>query len=205
MTATMAIVDFIPVLLFALFGIGLMRDLYNKLSKGAFALLSAGVLMIVTAGGYKALWKLLYALEVCDFEMLNRAFFPMQSTGFMLLGLGMAAGTFFPQGKHTVYAAPAVFSGTMIFVAFMILGAVGLCGSMTALSLRMKKRSAAALFVLGFVLILGMGYLSSRDVGVDAAKNWAAECTNTLAQLTLLLGLRTLEKSGLRVRTSMKE
>ncbi len=85
----MAIVDFIPVLLFALFGVGLMRDLYNKLSKGAFALLSAGVLMIVTAGGYKALWKLLYALEVCDFKMLNRAFFPMQSTGFMLLGLRM--------------------------------------------------------------------------------------------------------------------
>lgn len=35
----MALVDFIPVILFAIAGVLLQRALYNKMSKGAFALL----------------------------------------------------------------------------------------------------------------------------------------------------------------------
>lgn len=54
MTVPMAIVDYIPVLLFITTAILLQRDLYNKMSKGAFALLSAGTMMIMTAGIFKA-------------------------------------------------------------------------------------------------------------------------------------------------------
>ena len=40
----MSIVDFIPVIFFAVSSVILMRDLYNKMSKGAFAIFSAGVI-----------------------------------------------------------------------------------------------------------------------------------------------------------------
>ena len=43
-SVSMALVDYIPVLLFATAGVILMRDLYSKMSKGAFALFAAGVI-----------------------------------------------------------------------------------------------------------------------------------------------------------------
>ena len=48
MTVPMALVDYIPVGLFIAAAIILQRDLYNKMSKGAFALFAAGTLMMLT-------------------------------------------------------------------------------------------------------------------------------------------------------------
>ena len=107
----MAIVDYIPVLLFIISAIVIQRGLYGIISKGAFALLSGGTIMVIAAGLMKASWKLLYALEICDFERLNLSFFPMQSVGFLLAGISMIALLFFPQKKETrvAVAAPAFF------------------------------------------------------------------------------------------------
>ena len=58
---SMALVDYIPVALFAAAAVILLRDLYDKMSKGAFALFSAGVIDVTLAGALKATWKLLYA------------------------------------------------------------------------------------------------------------------------------------------------
>ena len=77
-SAAMALVDYIPVILFTLAGILLMRDLYNKMSKGAFALFAAGLIFVTCAGALKATYKLLYALGVCDFAPLNEMFFSME-------------------------------------------------------------------------------------------------------------------------------
>ncbi len=49
----MALVDYIPVILFLIASIILQRDLYNKMSKGAFALFSAGTINIFSAGARK--------------------------------------------------------------------------------------------------------------------------------------------------------
>ena len=60
----MSLVDYIPVLMFALSSIILQRDLYNKMSKGAFALFAAGTMDISFAGALKSTYKLLYALGI---------------------------------------------------------------------------------------------------------------------------------------------
>ena len=88
-TVSMALVDYIPVLFFALAAIILLRDLYSKMSKTAFAIFAAGVANVAIAGALKATWKLLYAAGVCDFQALNAMFFPTQSIGFMLAGVGI--------------------------------------------------------------------------------------------------------------------
>ncbi len=197
MTIPMALFDYIPVLLFGLSGMLMLRCLYNAMSKGAYALLAAGSLMIFCAGFFKATWKLLYAAGICDFERLNQVFFPMQATGFVLAGLAMVSLLAFRQHKvYSVAAAPAVFSGTMIFVVMMVLGAVGLCGSLGVLAKRMKKPGAIVLFVLAFVFMMGMGYLSSKDFA-EASMNWIAEGVNAAGQICLFLGLRILSKAGL--------
>ena len=50
----MAIVDFIPVIFFGAAAVLLQRDLYNKMSKGVYALFAAGTIDVVAAGALKA-------------------------------------------------------------------------------------------------------------------------------------------------------
>ena len=160
----MAIVDYIPVILFLMAAMTLLHDLYHMMSKGAFALLAAGLIVISVAGFYKATWKLLYALNICDFAALNTSFFPMQATGFMLGGIGMLALLFFPQKKGAyVAAAPVVFNGTMIFVVFTILGTCSIWSGLAAIAAKMKKKNIVILLLVSLFCMLGMGYLSSKD------------------------------------------
>ena len=198
---SMALVDYIPVIFFAIAGVILMRDLYNKMSKGAFAVFSAGIINIATAGALKATYKLLYAAGICDFEALNAMFFPVQSIGFLLAGIGILAMLCCKQSKATLCAvAPPVFSGTFVFVGLMVAGLGIMDVVLCILSTKLKKPVVIALFVVSFVCSLGMGYLSSQDFA-EASMNWIAEGVNVVGQGTLLLGVGLLHKNGL---TSLK-
>ena len=70
-TIPLAIMDFVPVIFFGISAALLMGDLCDKMCKGAYALLSAGSMMVFLAGFCKALWKLLYAANICDFVVLE--------------------------------------------------------------------------------------------------------------------------------------
>lgn len=194
----MALTDFIPVVLFAISAVVLQRDLYSKMSKGAFALFAAGTINIAAAGALKALYKLLYAAGVCDFERLSAMFFPVQSLGFLLAGAGIVAMLCWKQGKTAAYAVavPAVYSGTFLFVGLMVLGLGGMMAGLGVIAVRMKKKGAAVLFAVAFLCCLCMGYLSSRDF-TQAYMNWMAEGINIVGQSALLWGVLTLHKAGL--------
>jgi len=188
-------VDYIPVLLFTVAGIILMRDLYNKMSKGAFALFAAGLIDVTCAGALKAIYKLLYAMGVCEFTPLSDMFFPVQSIGFLLAGIGILAMVLHRQGN--AYAVvPPVFKGTFIFVSLMVLGLGMLDAVLCVLSAKLKKPALIGLFVISFVCSLGMGYLSTRDFA-QASMNWIAEGVNVVGQGSLLVGALLLHKNGL--------
>lgn len=193
----MALVDFIPVLFFAIAAVILQRDLYNKMSKGAFALFAAGTINVTCAGALKATWKLLYALGICDFEALNAMFFPVQSIGFLLAGIGILAMLTHKQSKSVVLAVvPPVFSGTFVFVGLMVAGLGIMDAVLCILAGKLKKPALIAIFILSFVCSLCMGYLSSQDFA-EASMNWIAEGVNVIGQGTLLLGVCLLHKNGL--------
>lgn len=197
-TISMALVDYIPVIFFGIAAVILMRDLYNKMSKGAFALFSAGVINITIAGALKATWKLLYAAEICDFEALNAMFFPVQSIGFLLAGVGILAMICYNQAKDSVALAlvPPVFKGTFIFVGLMVAG-LGLIDTVLCiLSAKLKKQWLITLFALSFVCSLCMGYLSSQNFA-EASMNWIAEGVNVVGQGAFLAGTILLHKNGL--------
>ncbi len=192
----MSLVDYIPVILFAVSSIILIRDMYTKMSKGAFALFAAGTIDVICAGFLKATYKLLYALRVCDFEALSDVFFPMQSLGFLLAGLGMLALLCHKQSKNAVAAVvPPVFSGTFVFVGLMVAGLGLMNACLCVMSGKVKKPVLSIFFVISFICSLGMGYLSSRDFG-GAAMNWIAEGVNTVGQGALLIGAILLHKNG---------
>ena len=196
-SVSMALVDYIPVIFFALASVILMRDLYNKMSKGAFALFAAGTIDVSCAGALKATYKLLYAMEVCDFEALSDMFFPVQSIGFLLTGIGILAMLCHKQSKNAVMAvAPPLFSGTFVFVGLMVAGLACMTGGLSYVAVKMKRGVAVAAFAIAFVCCLGMGYLSSQDFA-QASMNWIAEGVNVVGQGALLAGVLLLHKNGL--------
>lgn len=198
MSAAMALVDYIPVAMFLAASILLQRDLYDKMSKGAFALFSAGTITVFVAGCFKATWKLLYGLGICDFVALNKCFFPMQTTGFVLAALGMIAYLYHKQNKNKAYAiaAPVLYESNMIFVVLMVLGVACLDGSLVVIAARSKQKAAVALYITSFVFIMGMGYLSTKDFS-NPMMNWMAEGVNIVGQGTFLWATMILHKKGL--------
>ncbi len=207
----MALVDYIPVILFAVGATILMRDLYNKMSKGAFALFSAGVIDVICAGALKATWKLLYAAAVCDFSPLNAMFFPVQSIGFLLAGIGAVAMLTHRQSEKGARlnslaipvllaaastVAPEEYRGTFIFVGLMVAGLGCLDVALCVISAKLRKPALIAIFAVSFVCCLGMGYLSSKDFA-EASMNWIAEGVNVAGQGTFLLGTYLLHKNSL--------
>jgi len=196
----MALVDFIPVFLFGAGAWILQRDLYNKMSKGAYSLLCAGTIDIFMAGSLKALYKLLYAANVCNFEPLSKMFFPVQAIGFTLAGIALVCLVTRKQGKGRIYSVapvvPAVFSGTMIFVVMMVLGLFGLNFGLSVYAKKMKKSKVIVLFIVAFIFSLMMGYLSSKDFD-KSYFNWIAEGVNTIGQGAFFAGVLLLDKAGL--------
>jgi len=193
----MALVDYIPVVFFGVSMVLLLRDLYNNMFKGAYALFAAGTINVFCAGFLKATWKLLYAAGVCDFEILNHMMMPLQSIGFLLIGAGLV-GMLCWKRKDTVMlsAAPAVFSGTFVFIILMVLGLGCLCTVLSILAARLKKKGIIALFVLAFLCYMGMGYMSSQDSTL-AWVNWVEQGINCVGQGLMMIGVILLHKAGL--------
>lgn len=188
----MALVDFIPVILYCLSAVMLQKDFYDRMSKGAFALFSAGTIMSIIAGLFKATWKLLFALDLCDFDRLNKSFFPLQSVGFVLAGIALMAMVFVKNKGTSLHSvAPAVYAGTGLFIVLMILG---LCGMFLGLSVEAKRRkkiSAMVLFIITFIFMLMMGYLSSKNFE-KASMNWISEGVNVIGWSIFLIGTKIL-------------
>ena len=194
---SMALVDYIPVLFFGIASVLLMTDLYNKMSKWAYAFFSTGTISVTIAGALKATYKLLYAARICDFMALNNLFFPLQSIGFILAGIAMIAMLIQSNKQITAAAvAPPVFSGTFVFVGLMVAGLGLMDVALCILSAKMKKAWLIVLFVLSFICSLCMGYLSSQDFA-QASMNWIAEGVNVVGQGTLLCGVWLLHQNGL--------
>ena len=199
-TVTMALVDFIPVLLFFIAAVLLQRDLYDKMVKEAYALLATGSTMVLISGIFKALWKILYALGICDYQALDAAFFPMQGPGFLLVFLSLV-GMFSKYNRNkkaamlSVAAVP-VYTSTMPFVILQIIGCAGSQWMLFAVSLKMKKKLAAVLYVVSFVFMLGMGYLSAT-FDDTSSMHWMAQCVNIVSQGALLWGTVILHRAGL--------
>ena len=189
----MALVDFVPVFMFGVACFILMKSFTKNMNKAQFALFACGTINVFIAGFLKATYKLLYAANVCDFEALNKMFFPVQSIGFLLAGVGMIWYVLKDKKVYTL-AIPPVFSGTFVFVGFMCGGLLLLDVALCIIAKRMKKPWLIAIFMISFVCSLCMGYLSSKDFA-QASMNWIAEGVNILGQGLLLAGTIVLEKN----------
>ena len=196
-TIPMALMDFVPVIFFGITAVLLLGDLYNKMSKAAYALFAAGSVNVFLAGFCKALWKLLYAANICDFVALEEMFMPVNSIGLLFVGVSLIMMVCQKKKSAVFSAAPVALTSSMPFIMMMVVGLGGMCTALSILSVKMKKGKTMILFILSFVCAMAMGYMSSRDSTL-AWVNWAEQSINTVSQLCLMLGTLTLHKADLK-------
>ena len=201
-TIGMALFDYIPVIFFALGAFILLRDFYKRVNQLAYMILATGVAAVAIAGALKATWKLLYAAEICDIAIFNKMFFPTQSIGFLLAGLGMMLILFLkPTNKAKLSAMEPTL---LIMILLMVSGLAFLDAGLCIVSKKLKKPVAIVCFIVSFVCCLGMGYLSSKDFE-KASMNWIAEGVNFCGQGLFLLGTWMLHKAGLNTLELKKD
>ena len=189
-TIEMALVDYIPVALFAIAAVILMGDLKNKMSFINHLIFSLGVSGVAIAGACKATWKLIYAASRVDIAFLNKMFFPTQSIGFLLAGIGILGMLIFK--KNRLYGVD-----TFVFIGMMVAGLGILDTCLCVLAAKLQKKGAIAIVIISFLCSLCVGYLSSQDFA-EAIWNWIAEGINVLGQGTMLFGVVMLHKRGLK-------
>lgn len=198
-TVAMALVDCVPVALFLAAAVILQRDLYAVLPKGAYSLVAAGSIMAFLGGFMKALWKLLYALGVCDYVLLDHALFTLQGPGFLLFFLGLTA-LLMPRHGHreatgALVAAPASVTTSVPFIVMQVVGLGGAQVVLAVSAARRGSRLAPVAFALAFVLMLGMGYLGAK-FDDTSGMHWVAQLTNTLSMAAFLWGTLLLHRVG---------
>ena len=196
-TVPMALMDFVPVIFFGITAVILLRDLYNKMFKGAYALLAAGSVNVFMAGFCKALWKLLYAANICNFVALEEMFMPVNSLGLLFVGLSLIGMLCWKKKSGMLSVAPPVFASSMPFIMMMVVGLGGMCASLSVIAAKMKKAPVMILFILSFVCAMAMGYMSSQD-STQAWVNWAEQSINCVSQGCLMAGAIVLHKAGLK-------
>ena len=187
MTVPMALMDFVPVLLFGAAWLILYKDLKNKLDLCSGVLLPLGAALVFLAGFLKATWKMQNAVGAAPVELFNKMMFPTQSVGFLLMAVGMLALMY---GKRR-----SARSLTMVWVMLTVLGNLGASAGLVWIASKVKK-AAVPLFIVAFVFSMMMGYLSSRDFA-QASMHWIAQSVNTLGQGLLLVGVLMVHKAGL--------
>ena len=185
-TVPMALMDFVPVICFGITAVLLLCDLYNNMAKGVYALLAAGSVNVFLAGFCKALWKLLYAANICDFAALEQMFMPVNSLGLLFVGIAMIGMLCHKKKSVMLSVAPPVFVSSIPFIMMMVLGLGGLCAGLSIVAAKMKKGPVMILFILSFLCAMAMGYMSSQDSTLSWV-NWAEQSINTVSQLCLML------------------
>ena len=186
----MALVDYIPVIFFAIAAAILIGDLKNKMGGFNHLIFSLGMTAIAVAGAAKATWKLLVAANIADIQILNKMFMPTQSVGFLLAGIALIIMLIAKKNR-------LLGVNTFVFIGMMVAG-LGIMDTILAiLAGKLKKGGAALLFIISFVCSLCMGYLSSQNFA-EAIWNWIAECVNIVGQGSLLIGAISLHKGGLK-------
>ncbi len=211
--------DLIPVILFMLGSVILLRDLYDKMVKGCYCLLCAGSVMVFCAGVLKALHKIIMGIFRVDYVILDKQFTPTQSIGFLLLFLALM-GMFTSLNtkyinkptKTMVISFPLIglflasevsygdsglpsFTNAWPFLSVMILGAAGFLVMLIIISFKMKCKLEAILFMIATLLMIGMGYLSTKR-GYEGA--WYQITCNVFYQGIYFVACLLLKKHGLK-------
>ena len=179
--------DFVPVAFFAIGAFFLARLAGRMCGARCENLAIVGSLLIFLGGFFKAVWKLMYTLEVGDFQLLSESQFVLVAPGFMallLVVISMARTQRLEYSKALPMMAIAPWK--IPFLAVMTLASMGVQGILTHISFRRNQKMAASGFIVAFLCLVGMGAMASGEQTVG--RQWIEQSVNAIGQLGFMLG-----------------
>ncbi len=226
-TLFMAFVDAVPAVIFLCAALVLMKDFSEDISEkgfGSYALVSSGALMLFSGAILKVAWKVMYALNICDYTTFSESFFPMQTLGFCLVSLGIIA--YICKNRKTAIILQSVYgtlmfvimtflivsfsssakegieTGTEVFVyeshmPFLLGTFIGFMTMQIALIVIAVKRQAKRYiiaFVFSMIFMIAEAVVGSMFDG-SSNMHWVAQFIHIFAEIGLLIGVKGIYKN----------
>jgi hypothetical protein len=184
----LALLDFVPNLAFLVGAIYLVRLAWRGPLIGKVGM-AVGAALVLVGGTTKALWKLLYTMELGDSRLLSEMQFVLLAPGFV----AMMVGAIYLQraGKATPKASlPAMATWKIPFLAVMTLGSLALHGVLSFIAFRRRARLAGVLFIVAVLCMLSLAGMASGEQTVS--RQWIEESVNSAGQIAFALGSHLL-------------
>jgi hypothetical protein len=181
---SLALVDFIPSMAFAIGAYFLIKLVLRERGKPCAYLMIAGSALVFLAGFFKAIWKLLYVTNIADIRLLSELQFALLAPGFLLMLISVV--WFSRSGKATHTPLLAMAPWKIPFLAVMVLSSLGTHGILTYISFQRHIKLAAVGFIIAFICVLGMGSMASSEQTV--MMQWIEESTNSIGQIGFAVG-----------------
>ena len=212
-TIGMAVLDFIPVVLFLFSCLILKEDLKTKMTKNFNLMFIAGFSLISLGGLLKCIWKFLYALNIGDFTVLSEIMFPLHGIGFMSIFISLLLMLRSPELPETIEdeekvtersSLPAISlaSVKLPFLTLMIIGTLGFVVCLIRICLKMDKKEFIRHFITYYICMLGMSVLGAKFDN-NSLMHWYAQLINIAGQVALFVGIYQLHGAGLARRKKL--
>lgn len=188
---SLAVFDFVPTVAFLAGGIYLTRVSQLVCGAKCSRLSLAGVVLIFLGGFLKATSKLLITTGIADAQPVGELQFILSAPGFFLL---MLVAIRIARRGRSLQPAPVMAMAVwkIPLLAVMTLSSMALNGILTYVCFRRGQRIAAAVFIVAFLCLVGMGAMASGEQTL--ARQWIEEGVNAAGQIAFLLGTLLLHR-----------
>lgn len=187
---SLALFDFIPTIAFLVGAYFLVRITLMLRGSPCGRMAIAGSALVFLGGFLKALWKLLYAANVGDYQWMSQVQFILLAPGFLAL---LVTVILIARVKKKVAVPLMVMAPWKIpLLAIMTLSSMGLQGILTYMAFQRKNTLAAVGFIIAFLCLVGMGAMASGEQTL--ARQWIEESINSVGELGFMLGAILLHR-----------
>ncbi len=192
----LALFDFVPNLAFLTGAYFLVKLVRRERGSRCARMLMAGTALIFLGGTLKAVWKLLYTLQLADVQLLSTQQFVLSGVGFlaMLVAIILLARGLRTRGKPRMPGMLALAPWKIPFLAVMTISSLGAGGILAYIAFRRRAWLSGVLFAVFVISLLGMAGMSSGTQTV--ARQWLEEAVNSIGQISFAVAAYGLYRTG---------
>lgn len=188
-TLGLSLLDFVPNIAFLFGSICLIRWVKSSGSKFSLVTMKMGSALVFLGGISKAIWKLLYTLQLADVWILSELQFMVLAPGFLLMFIS-AIQMVKQDSLSRSLSAMAVWKIPLL--AIMTISSLGLQATLCYITYKKISKFSSLLYGISFLCIIGLAGMASTEQSIS--NQWIEEIINSAGQLAFAGGSRLLSK-----------
>jgi hypothetical protein len=181
-TLALSFFDFVPNIAFFIGALFLNRWVRIKGTKLTILMMLCGSILVFSGGLLKAIWKLLYTLDLGDYVLMSESQFVLLAPGFILMlnsALGMVE-------KKQTKALASMATWKIPFLALMTIGSLGLHATLIFIASHKRSWLAVISFLVSILCMLSMAGMASMEQSIR--QQWIEQGVNSLGQVGFAAG-----------------